>query len=108
MTEQPEGLSSEERIERHIEELVEENLEVTKENNKILRRMERNALISFIAKILLWLILLGLPLIFLGPYLKPLYDLVTGAPTASSTAPGVLGVPSEGQLKELLNAYTGK
>ena len=84
-----------ERIERHMEALMEENLELTKQNNKILRRMERNALIGFLAKMFLWVLLLGLPLLFLGPYLKPLYDLVRGGPNAS-------------QFQQLLDAYSGK
>jgi hypothetical protein len=94
------------QAEAHIEKLLEENLEINKENNKILRRMERNALIGFFAKIFLWLLLLGLPLIFLGPYLKPLFGLITGAPTDASTSP--LGVPSESQLQQLFDAYSGK
>lgn len=94
------------RTERHLEELLAESLELTKENNKILRRMERNALISFLAKIFLWLLLLGLPLFFLGPYLKPLFGFITGASASNSSVP--VGVPSEGQLQELLNLYSGK
>lgn len=89
------------RMSGRIEELLAETLELTKENNKILRRMERNALIGFLAKVFLWLLLLGLPLFFLGPYLKPLFGLVTGAPATS-------GAPSESQLQELLNLYSGK
>ena len=89
------------RISGRSEELLAETLELTKENNKILRRMERNALIGFLAKEFLWLLLLGLPLFFLGPYLKPLFGLVTGAPAAS-------GAPSDSQLQELLNLYSGK
>lgn len=92
--------------EKHIEKLLEENLEINKENNKILRRMERNALISFFAKIFLWLVLLGLPLIFLGPYLKPLFGLLTGAPADPGASP--VGVPSESQLQQLFDAYSGK
>lgn len=94
------------RTEEHLQKLLEENLELNKENNKILRRMERNSLISFFAKIFLWLILLGLPLIFLGPYLKPLFGLLTGAPADPGASP--LGVPSESQLQQLLDAYSGK
>ncbi len=94
------------QTEAHIEQLLEENLALNKENNKILRRMERNALISFFAKIFLWLLLLGLPLIFLGPYLKPLFGLLTGAPADPSASP--IGVPSESQLQQLLDVYTGK
>jgi hypothetical protein len=96
----------EQQTEARMEQLLEENLALNKENNKILRRMERNALISFFAKIFLWLLLLGLPLIFFGPYLKPLFGLLTGAPADGAASP--IGVPSESQLQQLLNVYTGK
>lgn len=106
MFEQKESEQTNVTTESRLEELLKETLHLSQENNKILRRMERNALISFFAKIVLWLLLLGLPLFFLGPYLKPLFNLVTGAPSTSSSVP--LGVPSEGQLQELLNLYSGQ
>ena len=89
-----------------IETLLKETIELSKENNKILRRMERNALISLFAKIFLWLLLLGLPLFFLGPYLKPLYNTLTGQGGGESGVP--VGVPGENQLQQLFDIYSGK
>ena len=91
--------------EDRLEALLKENIELSKESNKILRRMERNALISLFAKIFLWLLLLGLPLFFLGPYLKPLYSSLTGSSAGSGGVP--VGVPAENQLQQLLDAYSG-
>ena len=106
MTEEPVSNAHDTAPEHVLEELLKESLEVNKENNKILRRMERNAFIGFFAKVFLWLLVLGLPLFFLGPYLKPLFDLATGAPSTPGQSP--LGVPGEGQLQELLNLYSGQ
>ena len=94
-----------EKQEDRIGVLLREDIELSKENNKILRRMERNALIGFFAKVFIWLLLLGVPLFFLGPYLKPLFNTLTGSPTESSGLP--VGIPGEKQLQELFNAYSG-
>ena len=93
---------------KQIQELLEENLEVTRENHKILRRIERNALISFFAKAFLWLLLLGVPIFFFGPYLKPLFALMSQGATGSTTPTGVFGLPSASQLEEIVNTYRSK
>jgi hypothetical protein len=71
--------------------------------------MERNALIGFFAKIVLWLLVLGVPLFILGPYLKPLYALIKEGASGTSTAPsGLFGLPSAEQLQEIVNSYKTK
>jgi len=88
----------------HLEKLLEENLEVAKANHKILKRMERNALIGFFAKIVIWLIVLGVPIFFLSSYLGPLMQAFNG--TATTTVPsGVFGLPSAEQLQKILKEY---
>ncbi len=87
----------------HLEDLLKQNLEVATETNKILKRMERNALIAFIAKIIIWLILLGLPLIFLSAYIGPVIEALTGGAEAAPT--GIFGLPSAEQLRELKELY---
>ena len=89
----------------HLEELLKRSLEVAEENQKILKRMERNALIGFVAKVIIWLIVLGVPIIFLSSYIGPLMAAFTGE---AGNPAGVLGVPSVDQLKELKDLYTGK
>ncbi len=87
----------------HLEELLKQNLELTQENHKILKRMERNALIGFIAKIVIWLLLLGVPLFLLSTYLAPLMAVFTHSSTG--TPSGLLGLPSAEQLKQIMETY---
>lgn len=89
----------------HLEELLKRSLEVAEENQKILKRMERNALIGMIAKVILWLIVLGVPIFFLSSYIGPLMAAFTGQ---AGSPTSVLGIPSVEQLNELKDLYTGK
>ena len=89
----------------HLEELLKRSLEVAEDNQKILKRMERNALIGFVAKVIIWLIVLGVPIIFLSSYVGPLMAAFTGEAGGHATIPGI---PSGDQLKELKDLYTGK
>ena len=88
----------------HLENLLKENLEVAKHNHKILKRMERNALIGFIAKIVIWLIILGVPIFFLSSYLKPLLSVASGNASSTMTG-GVFGLPSSEQLQKIIDTY---
>ena len=91
-----------------MKELLEENLEVAQENNKLLKRMYRNSIIALVAKVLIWLIILGVPLFFLAPYLKPFFSFVTTGEMPEGTGTQrVFGVPSASELQQLLETYTG-
>ncbi len=91
-----------------IKELLQEDLELAKENNKLLKRMHRNAMIALAAKALLWLILLGVPLFFLGPYLQPLFSFATtGQIPQNAGTENLFGLPTAGELKQIINAYGG-
>ena len=87
-----------------LRSLVVETQEVAKANHKILKRMERNALLAFFGKLILWLLILGVPLIFIGPYVKALFGLFTGTPP-TSTPSGIFGLPSAQQVQDLVNTY---
>ncbi|MEK7602096.1 MAG: hypothetical protein AAB472_01245 [Patescibacteria group bacterium] len=87
----------------HLEELLKKNLEVAEANHKILRRMERNALIGFVAKIVIWLLVLGVPIFFLSSYLAPLLSAVSGG--APVEPAGIFGLPSAEQLRQIFEAY---
>lgn len=88
----------------HLETLLKENLELAKQNHRILKRMERNALIGFVAKAIVWLLILGVPIFFFSSYIGPLMSAFHGE--ATSTVPGgVFGLPSAEQLQEIMNAY---
>lgn len=62
-----------------LEELMEENLEVAKENTKLLKAMRRDALIGGILKTLVWVILIGASFYFSLQYLEPLMGSFTQA-----------------------------
>ena len=89
----------------HLEELLKETRDLAKENNKLLRRMERNALIGFFAKLILWLIILGVPLFFLSSYIGPILSMFTGNAATPST--GLFGLPSGEELKQIIDGYKG-
>jgi hypothetical protein len=89
-----------------LKKLLEENLAVAKDNNRLLREMRRNAILGLIAKIVIWLIVLGVPLFFLSAYLGPILDALSGKADPEKTIPlGVLGFPSEEQMNQLLKMY---
>lgn len=54
-----------------LRELLEENLEATEENNKILKDMRRDALIGGVVKILVWVILIGASFYFSMKFIEP-------------------------------------
>lgn len=87
-----------------LEKLLEENLAVAKDNNRLLREMRRNAILGLIAKIVLWLIILGVPLFFLSSYLGPIMDAISGAQDGQLPS-GLFGLPSEEQLNRLIEQY---
>jgi len=89
-----------------LKKLLEENLAVAKDNNRLLREMRRNAILGLIAKVVIWLVLLGVPLLFLSAYLGPLMDTLTGQSANGASIPsGFFGVPSEEQINKLIEQY---
>ena len=89
-----------------LKKLLEENLAVAKDNNRLLRELRRNAILGLIAKIVIWLVLLGVPLFFLSAYLGPLMDAFSGKSTDGQSLPlGLFGVPSEEQINKLIEQY---
>jgi hypothetical protein len=53
-----------------LSDLVEENNKIAHDTNRIVRDMRRTGRIAFWFKLLLWIVVLGLPLFFIGPLLK--------------------------------------
>jgi hypothetical protein len=80
--------------------LLEENPAVTRENNALLKEARRNAMIGLAVKVVLYLLLLGVPLFFISSYLGPL---LTGS--GSNAPTGLFGVPSPDQAQQLLKEY---
>ena len=89
----------------HLEELLEENLELAKENNKLLKEMRRNAIIGLIARVVIWLVVLGVPLFFLSTYLGPILGALQGQANGQEIPVGLFGLPSEEQMNRLIEQY---
>jgi len=89
-----------------LKKLLEENIALSKDTNRLLREMRRNAILGFFAKLVIWLIVLGVPLFFLSSYLGPVLDAFTGQAVNGQGLPsGLFGFPSEAQLEGLIEQY---
>jgi hypothetical protein len=84
-----------------LEQLLEDNLELAEENNKILLSLQRTARWSFWGKLLLWIIVLVLPFFVLGPLLHTLVPISAGGVGEKS----LFGLPSTQEIQSLLKAY---
>jgi hypothetical protein len=82
-----------------LEQMLQDTLELAEENNELLRKIQRQQRVAFWGKLLLWILVLGLPLLFLGPILHALFPYVPGQ------SQSVFGLPSADQVKALMNAY---
>lgn len=82
-----------------LESLLRENIEVARENNRILRDMRRIGRIAFWSKVVIWTVVIIIPLLLIGPIL----DSLTKGAGAS-----VLGLPSASTIEEALRIYTGQ
>lgn len=87
---------------QRLEELLEDNLHLAKENNKILRDMRRTGWFAFWFKVVLWTVILVLPFFFIGPLLRYLSPLTGGA---IPTGVNVFGLPSSEQLQKAVETY---
>lgn len=59
-----------------IEDLLQENIEATKENTKLLKAMRRDALIGGILKTLIWIVLIAASLYFSVKFIEPYMGLL--------------------------------
>lgn len=78
---------------------MEELLELAEENNQMLQGIRRSLRWSFWGRLLVWIIVLALPFIVLGPLLNAV------VPGFSGPEKGVFGLPSSDQVRALLDAY---
>ncbi len=84
-----------------IIQLLEENLVVSKETQESLHRIERLNQFSFWAKIVLWVVVLVIPLLLIGPFLGTIEKFLTGG----ADTPSVGGLPSPNAVKDALDLY---
>ena len=84
-----------------LEQEIAEVREIVEENNELLREMRRNGRIGFWVKTAIWIIVLALPFILIGPLLNALVPATAGG----QSGVGLFGVPSPDQIQETLNSY---
>lgn len=83
-----------------LEGRIEELLETVEDNNRLLRSIQRSMRWGFWGRLLVWIIVLALPFIVLGPFLKAVVPGLSGTEKNS-----LFGLPSTDQVEGLLNAY---
>ncbi len=54
-----------------LDDLVRENLRLTQENNKLLKKIRRSEVVNFWIRILFFLVLIGVPILVYQYYLEP-------------------------------------
>lgn len=80
---------------------LERVLRLEEENNKLLKRMQIVGRISFWAKVVVWSLILGLPVLFFQPIVEFL--------RASANQGRMLyGIPSPEQIQDAIHAYSNK
>ena len=105
--------------EGEIKSLLRRNLELTRENNKLLKKIRRNGFIANIMRIIWWGIIFGIPLFLyyyvFQPYLIELNNAyqevqngVTGAQNLFSDIPILSGIFDRFiDTKEIVQPHTG-
>ncbi len=84
-----------------MELMLQDLQDAVEENGRTLRQIQRAARWSFWGRILIWLIVLILPFLVLGPVIHALIP----ATYAGGDSGSFLGLPSLDQIQELIRAY---
>jgi len=85
-----------------VEQMLEENLQVTEETNRMLREMRRWSRVGIFLRVFIWAALIILPLLLLKPILESL------VPAAGGAGSGFLGFPTQADLEKALDSYQGQ
>jgi len=98
-------------MDEEFKSLLRRNLEITRENNKLLRKMHRSAVVSRIVQLIWWSILIGVPIFvyyyILQPYLRELLELYSGVQNGVSDVQELLGrIPFIGDFLQDFNTGT--
>lgn len=88
-----------------IEQLLEENLELAEENNKLLIDMRRAARWGLFIKIIVWAAIIILPLLLLKPIIETLLPSAAGSDPAGLN---IFGFPSQEDIERALDTYQGQ
>jgi len=85
-----------------LHELLEENIKLAEDTNRILRDVRRTGRIAFWFKVVLWTIVLVLPFFFIGPLLRMLEPFTGGTIPAGSA---LFGIPSAEQIQKAVEQF---
>jgi hypothetical protein len=85
-----------------LKELILENTELLKENNKLLRKIHRNALIEFWVRICWYVLLIGLPFALYFYVLEPYFTAMGSSYSTFST--GMQELPGWKQVLEFIES----
>ncbi len=75
----------------HLQERLELNIQLAQDNNKILHAMRKWGRVAFVAKVIIWTVVLVIP-VLLYPYIA-----------SSASENGLFGYPSPTQLEKILH-----
>ena len=88
-------------MEQDTRDLLKKNLELTKENNRLLKKMRRNALLGGLMKLVWLAVIIGVPVYVYFNFLAPVLDQVLdAAQTVQEVGDKVGGI--ENQIQEKL------
>jgi hypothetical protein len=87
-----------------LQQKVQKNLELTEDTNRVLHRMRTVGRYAFVAKIIVWGVVLIVPLL-LYPYIAPFVpSLLPTATSTSLTSNSLFGLPSPSEIQQLFHA----
>ncbi|HEX8946859.1 MAG TPA: hypothetical protein VF829_01430 [Candidatus Paceibacterota bacterium] len=94
-------------MDKELRDLLEENLHIAKDNNRLLREARRSARLAFVGKIIFWIIVLGIPTYLYVTYLAPVISNMAPKSGASQNVLlNALGLPSGDSLQQMLDTAT--
>lgn len=86
-----------------IKSMLKETLELERENNTLLKRMQKVGRIAFWSKVVIYAILIGLPLLLIAPLMSYLGSLTESVSTDQGLLNSTLfGIPTPETIKSLL------
>ena len=93
--------------------LLRKNLELSKENNRLLKKMRRSAFIGNILRVIWWAVIIGLPIYLyfsvLQPYLEELAAVYKNVQTEVGDVANIFGrIPFIGDYIENFNSTTSE
>ncbi|MFA7191696.1 MAG: hypothetical protein WC089_00130 [Candidatus Paceibacterota bacterium] len=90
-----------------IKKLLEENLELAKENNELLKKVRNTQKLAQIYRIVYWVVIIGASYgayYFVQPYIGGILDVYSGGGLDSLNSGGMNGVPDLNSLQGLLES----